>query len=76
MSFLTIRDKEILPYLSRFYPPTNYEKLSAPNCTLGLYGVIHALLLSYLLTILKTSSLSLMKVSTFSQMSKKCSLRK
>jgi hypothetical protein len=46
------------------------------NCTLELYSVIHALLLSYLLTILKMSSSSCMKVSAFSKMNKKYSLRK
>ena len=47
-----------------------------PNCLLELEGAIHALLLSPLLTILNTSSSLLRKVSTFSQRSKKGSLRK
>jgi len=51
-----------------------YAGMVYSNCALELYGVIHALLLSYLLTILQTSSSSLRKVSTFSQMSKKGSL--
>ena len=52
-----------------------YAGMIYSNCALELYGVIHALLLSYRLTILKTSSSSLMKVSAISQMSKKGSLR-
>jgi hypothetical protein len=41
------------------------------NGILDLQGAIHGILLSYLLNILKTSSKPLMKVSTFSKMSKK-----